>query len=688
MEDGKICVSRTKKGKLDGKIHLENGKIMPVPPHYKIEESLNDKDCQIERQKGQIVNIIIDGKELKTKENQVSTQSSSVEKKEHAKQKKCSPSKEKKFTKKSAKAPYNFIPLNNHIVESSFKPEEVFTKIYHKEKLTGKKRLTGKINLELETKTPLYIRDTSNWEKEEDNINPEFFSPGGRYKIPGSSLRGMTRTLVEIISWGKFSFFDNKLLYYREVAVKSSLNQEYQRNMISRDGKKFNAGYLIKEGVDNYYIIPAQKENGIQFKQINKKEIKASLSNQQFTYHKREDGKYLVFSGNMPYKEHHWLINPPDFEAHSIPIEKDDIEKYSKDENRYSDNSNKNDKDKQDGDLLRQLRVSEEGIVPCFYVHWKDSQKRDRISFGHTGYFRLAYKKTIGDHIPDKLKNEDKIDLAEAIFGKESYFASRVSFEDAELVSGQNNILMEKVSPKILSTPKPTTFQHYLEQDTDDIKQLKHWNDEVNIRGYKLYWHKNINNNPNYWQEDAIKDDTQHTVIKPIKPGMRFKGNIRFENLSEIELGALLFALDLPDNHYHKIGMGKPLGLGSVKINTNLIISDREKRYEKLFSGNDWELGEKEQPINKYKDKFEKFILAKLKEFEEDKKNYEVGSLWETERLKQLRIILDWSNTLQTEWLSKTDYMELDQFKNRPVLPKPEVCLASKKYIISQRIYT
>jgi len=37
-----------------------------------------------------------------------------------------------------------------------------------------------------------------------------------------------------------------------------------------------------------------------------------------------------------------------------------------------------------------------------------------------------SYKKTIGEHIPQSLKDETKIDLADAIFGNERTFAGRV----------------------------------------------------------------------------------------------------------------------------------------------------------------------------------------------------------------------------------------------------------------------
>ena len=54
-----------------------------------------------------------------------------------------------------------------------------------------------------------------------------------------------------------------------------------------------------------------------------------------------------------------------------------------------------------------------------------------------------------------------------------------------------NKVTKDPVYLKILSNPKPTTFQHYLEQKSNAPNQLNHWNcKEAKIRGYKLYWHR------------------------------------------------------------------------------------------------------------------------------------------------------------------------------------------------------
>jgi hypothetical protein len=50
------------------------------------------------------------------------------------------------------------------------------------------------------------------------------------------------------------------------------------------------------------------------------------------------------------------------------------------------------------------------------------------------------------------------------------------------------------------------------------------------------------------------------------------------------------------------------------------------------------------------------------------------GSLWETERLEKLKMMLDYerSGNDEDDWWKETSYMTLEKFKLRRVLPEPE----------------
>ncbi|MGB4704146.1 MAG: TIGR03986 family CRISPR-associated RAMP protein [Candidatus Saccharicenans sp.] len=569
-----------------------------------------------------------------------------------------------------SKAPYNFVPLDERVIAAQEIP---FLNCYHKN------RMTGYIELEITALTPVYIRDTLFGEEikkkaDSDKSNNPFFgsnfySPGGLFRIPGSSLRGMIRTIVEILSFSKLIFFDrDKKFSYRALADKSvDFRKQYSTKMIA--GNKENgyrprakAGYLKKEGM-NYFIVPAIELEGVQYFRVEEDDvIKAGVISERmsnfdhYTCEKHKEikeqqqgscpkcGLHLkeVYVGNPAYKsgfkpvkfkydspgryDHsvplyyskvvkiwnlddatapadsvdgvlvmtgwmqgrlgkkgkhmHWVIGPASNEKLKIPDEV--IKNYEGDIGRDGEKNI---------DIIKELEKNPETKIPCFYLEENGKIK----SIGNTAFFRISYEKSLKEFVPEKHKEFDIIDMAEAIFGsdiiteKRNSIAGRVFFEDAFLISDLQSVLMAEETPKILSSPKPTTFQHYLKQNHDNlytydgkIEGLKTYNDKTVIRGYKLYWHRSGNGWIEKNKNEISKHPTQYTKICAIKPGAKFKGRIRFENLSRVELGALLSALNLPEGCAHKLGMGKPLGLGSVKIESKVFLSDREGRY-KLF---------------------------------------------------------------------------------------------------------
>jgi hypothetical protein len=58
---------------------------------------------------------------------------------------------------------------------------------------------------------------------------------------------------------------------------------------------------------------------------------------------------------------------------------------------------------------------------------------------------------------------------------------------------------------------------------------------------------------------------------KWVEPGSLFTTSVDVTNLDSAELGALLWLFDLPDGAHHRLGGGKPLGFGSVKISVTAL---------------------------------------------------------------------------------------------------------------------
>ena len=597
--------------------------------------------------------------------------------------------KKKEKKEKFAKAPYNFVPLNNDVMEGQMRTPSI---------KFDKDRQSGFIDCKLETLTPLFIGDGNEAEGEKNVLS--FFEPTGIPIIPGSSLRGMIRSIMEIVTFGKFVNFDNKTLYYRTFADNSNkMKTMYTDQMSDQENEKSITlgGYLRKKGL-KYFIQPAQTdEDGKTYKNISHDDLleKLRIKKTKFSELEKEKalkklkfqhfevgsaeklGGYYVISGPMGLKLSERHVFRPDESKQPIQIPQKDIEDYRKDKNRSIDS-----------DLLERLDKDRNKVgIPCFYIQWVDEDAidentKDRVSFGHTALFRKAYQRSIGKAVPQNLKNKSLIDFTESIFGisksndpeKEMKgFSGRVAFSDAQPIS---KIKFQSVAKlKTLSTPKPTSIQLYLEQNREnyDIHKLNTYNDkEAVIRGYKHYWHKSGNN----WEKPS-KEKFRKKLdksIAPIEKGANFKFRIWFDNLTEIELGSLMFCLNLDENLGLKLGMGRPVGLGSVKITSTLNIINRETRYTKLF---DLENGTWYLQIIKKSNKdvtdliksFEEYILGNLSH---DDKSNEIDSVWDLPRLQKLRLLLDIEQGKKLENKGKIDYMDLKEFRKRNRLPHPD----------------
>ena len=539
--------------------------------------------------------------------------------------------------KRKSKAPYNFVPLPEKVYPAPCVKKDHFAE-YNSEVRTGW------IDLTLTTETFLYIRcgpdvnDICNREgTEQDHAKltrthrhrQNFFHHGNPCCpiIPGSSMRGMIRSLVEIMGFGKMQWFTDKKLIYRAVADRSSLGQQYRDLMLGQNQQtcskmmlfeypvpELRGGYLEKNG-SVWAIRPAREFCGESFVHVEyngqpqtvedvfvkpvpravtsrtRPNLELNLAYTDVSVKEQcgyEKG-VLVRSGDIKGKHMHCVIyeKEEDSSANLIPIPRHKWKLYEEDRDMTRDKKTRTRKLTKDGD-------------PLFYL--VDSSGKLEF-FGPTMMFRLPYKRSIQEFVPQAIRDPKTIDIADAIFGtidSDPPLKSRVFFEDLRW-DGQNYPFFQKdkelCSPKILSGPKPTAFQHYLTQDNPNNKEkLRHYDscpEKTSLRGHKRYWHKR---GAKPFENRLRTNSTQHTVIRPVKEDTVFKGRVRFENLSGLELGALLSALQLPETMRHQLGMGKPLGMGTVRIETTLHISERigaGSRYTSLFTnGGKLNLGE------------------------------------------------------------------------------------------------
>lgn len=635
-----------------------------------------------------------------------------------------SPKHLKEVTGTPAFAPYNFVELPERVVPAQpIPPANTYNSDHH----------TGWIACQLETSSPLYIRCGLTSAQflagtEAKNL-PEFFThPGNLHPtLPGSSLRGMLRSLVEIISFGKLDqsrVNGQSSFTFRAVADKSDdpLGEIYKKTI---NVKTVRAGYLICEG-DQWYVQPALEIEQKPFVWIRDDQVKAKLTGfisvesgdyypqyfndisfgtikikntrpfaEQFSskpdqlQHKKG---VLITSGNMAEtssgagtspRKNHCLVGQRDVKAprlsispEAVRIYRDTLTEFQQNEHAFSSTWG----------ILQSDRC-------IFYCQPEPGQAI--TLFGHSPNFRIPYLHketdrpiTIADLIPENLQNSQLVDLADAIFGyvrpgkatREQAQAGRFFVSDAtceQTVEADIWLSSTAIMPHILSGPKLTTFQHYLTQGKSSKRDLNHYASQPGtktvIRGHKLYWHRGAS--PKIEHPDpANAPETQTTKIRPIKPGVKFTFKIQFENLRDEELGALLWLLNVAQDETYRLslGMGKPLGMGAVKIESTLHLSDRPNRYSKLFSQTAWEEAETAitEPIHtRCITAFEEYILKNIGESDHPSTG-KAKSLTELPRIQMLLAMLQWSDAPSSD---KTRYMTIEpnEYKERPVLPTP-----------------
>ena len=144
---------------------------------------------------------------------------------------------------------------------------------------------------------------------------------------------------------------------------------------------------------------------------------------------------------------------------------------------------------------------------------------------------------------------------------------------------------------KILAAPKPPSpalyFKHKKEAQNQQQFPPPITKNKLSLalhapQGRKVYLHQNPAGEP--WRTRVSYGEDKHTkqknAIKPVDTNNTFWFHLDFDDLSEKEINLLCFALRPSEGFYHKIGMGKPIGLGTVKIDTmGLFLINRTKRY-------------------------------------------------------------------------------------------------------------
>lgn len=520
-------------------------------------------------------------------------------------------------------APYNFVPLNKEVFYPSWS-EDVSYDVPFKD---GE---SGEIDITITAKSPIFIRNHY-------QVGDEFYTDNGGIKIskefchfvnengakefyiPGSSFKGMVRSVLEIMSFSKIAIDEER--FKKPISVRDMTPKQYKIGeqkidlynspivgtangigllKINFDGSGTIEDYTIEEknGFKTTYGIRTIKydqlssigySNDLRKKDFEEKyKIIAPYStikikphpqaiNRRYIANYDNSGKEAIvvlnsyIDGKDDGKKYEFVLCSSDKKA-PIKVDKLLVDTFK---SIYFDGNNTL------GDFWLKKSKTTNGQKYGIPVFLMKSNKGKVQAIGLTQLFKLSYKKTIFE-ASKQVSNPNKLDLAETIFGTEKEklaLKGRVQFSHLKSTTER----YEKEVDTILGSPNPTYYPNYIMQDGQNGKVIKYKtlmdNDAV-ISGWKRYpLHSSIMSSGENSDKEKVK-----THFKPLQTDTVFKGKLRFHNLKKVEIGALLSAITFHGQsakYMHNIGMAKPLGYGKIEIKL-----DNFKYFDKLKNEN------------------------------------------------------------------------------------------------------
>lgn len=499
---------------------------------------------------------------------------------------------------KEIKAPYNFVPLSAWVHTPPWARQ-----VSHD--VPFRDGISGTIEYTLTAHTPLLVGNEQERESGQVGHVRPFRTPEG-YAIPGTSLKGMIRSVMEIATFARMNQVDDKALSFRDLqhgAYTKCMNQPKGAGWL----RSTENGWQITPC--NYAFITHEQlaelsgndwwKAAKRCEPSRKYELWKGDLDIRFTPKRAAGGQQrweaadvghgdtrgcLVFTGqpqdrnagqkNKKRREFvFWeragatpISVPDEVMRKFIAIQEKprpgakDIPPWEWWKRQTNDNKGNN------------ARAYGNGI-PVFYMESNGQIK----SLGLAFMYRLPYEKTIGDAIPQEHRKtvgpggNELADFTTTLFGC-------ASPEDGQSLKGRVSFSLATTpykgapnpEPVVLSSPRPSYYPNYIQQTpaNDDPGRLKApaynilMNSTAKIRGWKRYPARRK------LTQSTEGTDNMTSTLHLLPQGTCFHGRIRIHNLKPEELGALVWVLSWggKSDLRHSLGMGKSLGYGQVSI--------------------------------------------------------------------------------------------------------------------------
>lgn len=487
-------------------------------------------------------------------------------------------------------APYRFVPLSKLVLLPDWADQVSQDQPF----ADG---LCGELTLRLTCHTPLCVGGAQEKSSERTPGKVSFYrTPDNQLAIPGSSLKGMLRNVLEIASFARFKQVEDQRLGVRDISESDNF---YARAMVS---SPVHAGWLTFSS-GQWQIQPCEfsrlhQEQLIEHFGINKNDWK-TLKTAYERY--RRIGLCPAISfvrESMPKKPGQFLARP----THSGALQGRVVVTGQPGKDFEAPKAKKYEFVFHDG-AAPLLSVTPATMAGFQQIHadseewkfWRTQQADGKLSQGIPVFFhkdgeqvkslglammyKLPYSHSLHDairHTHDEHLNNRNADLPDLIFGhlgeaERSGLRGRVNVGLATLSKGQP-VQTDWEGPCILNGPKPSFYPAYVRQDGKGKSFRQLMEQHTELAGWKRYPLKHFKLQPP--QGKAAENKKTQVLLETAPVDTVFDVNLRFHNLRRVELGALLWVLDFGgrQDHRHALGMGKPFGLGQVSFS---IVSQR-----------------------------------------------------------------------------------------------------------------
>lgn len=501
-------------------------------------------------------------------------------------------------------APYNFVPLSRKVFFPDWSQH-----VSHD--IPFADGISGELVCELVTDTPVYVRNGGKWEHNDIMNNQEaqsFFRVGEQIMIPGTTLKGMLRNVIEIASFGKMNKVDdhrygvrdltnpNKALYVNHMTETIDGNIYKSRAKsgwlsLDKDGSGWNLVPCQFARVEQNDLISCHPKKPSDIKKRSNSLTKYKLWGENLSIsfshggekdHSHSCGKMryiraydigsgntkgmLVFTGQPA--ENKRDFDPKNKSKHMEFIffneqqdRKISVPKTVKKEFQFI-HSDANETPNEEWAHWKR-KLTQGGRVPVFYLTNQDGSLH---SIGLAMMYRLPYANSVKQAIEHSSKDHTSAcpDLAETIFGyvdgNSAALKGRVALTPAVATHAEPG----KREQTVLGGPKPSFYPNYIEQPNPGSGYKTFMDEDCTIRGWKRYPARKAEN----VQIPRGVGEKVDTRFIPLKEKARFVFKVKLHNLRPVELGAIAWALTWGNDNKlrHSLGMGKSMGFGLASI--------------------------------------------------------------------------------------------------------------------------